>query len=241
MKLIKFLFVVVAVVVVLTPGCSNPSPQEGGFTVLTEYGAPGAYTPDSGVAVSGSTIPPDVCSPSTDGNCYLTFSGVTNSSGIYNVATDAVGGQIWDISGSSSANCQDGYPAVSPTVGDTQEVPLVCADQTAYFKASPGSWTSGKGGSTVTYTANHSVFPTSSYSTLSTLYDDDGNQQWQGSEGSSSQSVITEPVEDGAVGRHIVVFRNPSTHAVLGAGAYVVGPAQVTCPPSCHTHSCCIG
>lgn len=225
MKSTWFTFVIGTILAAFTSGCfwTSPSaPPPGGFSVLTEYGSPGAYAPDTTAYVSGSVIGGSACSPNTDPNCILSFGGHVNSSGIYNVGTDAVGGVTWNISGNPSANCRGGYPAELATVGSTQQVPLVCGDQTSYFTASPGRWAQASAPSTVTYTAVHSVFPGSGYTATATFYDQVGNVQGQGNGSSSSQTVINAPVEDNSGGKHIVVFRNPSTGAVMGSGAYFV-------------------
>jgi hypothetical protein len=213
------------------PTLNPPPPPTSGFTVLTEYGAPGAYDPDPGVYVSGTAIVPYVCTQEADPNCATDFTNqLTNSAGVYSEQTDAVGGQIWDLSGLPSKNCASGYGPDAPSIDSGQQIPLICGDQTSYFKASPAAWLSTTPPKTVTYTATHAVFPQASFSSSVTLYSNEGTQQWASTITSTSQTVITAPVGNNAIGAHVIIFRNPSTNAVLGAGLVnVIAPPTNPC------------
>jgi hypothetical protein len=223
--------VLVGVLLAASFGCSSPTDtQTGTFQVTTQYGAPGALTPDPNVAVTGSAIAPYVCTEGSSG-CNLTLGGITNTAGVYLESTNAVGGQIWQISGNTSPNCPSGYPAVTPTVASDGQVPLVCADQTSYFASSPAEITVQPPNYTppaVTFTANHPVFPQAQFSTSTTLYDSEGNEQSAATAKSSSTTVITvQPVfkvADDPPIQSVVILRNPSTNAVMGAGGIRVVP-----------------
>jgi hypothetical protein len=223
-----------AVLLAVTLGCSSPTDtQTGSFEVTTEYGAPGALTPDPNVYIFGNAIAPYVCTEGTAGCVYptnLVLSAYTGTAGSYVMSTNAVGGQIWDVAGNPSSNCPSGYPTVTPTVPGEGQVPLVCADQTAYFASSPAEITDPPPYTPppVTFTANHAVFPKAQFASATTLYNQEGTEQSASTVTSSSTSVITvQPVfavPDDPPVQSVVILRNPSTNAVLGAGGIRVVP-----------------
>jgi len=240
MKMTRFLTAVVLLTIVAAvAGCGGGSgggsTSESYFIVNPVYGAPGATETDTETSLSGSVYSGAGCEGQSDCNesftdQYATISTSNPSLDGYTFPTNAVGGVDWDFTGQGSPNCSAGYSDNEVSVGAETTIPIMCQSPTTDFTASPAYWVSGTTSpSSIAFTAVSNTFPTSQYAAATTVYSTAEAVQWQGSVTSASAKQITVPVSNTTVGTHVVIFRNSTTNAVIGAGAYVV-VAPATCP-----------
>lgn len=215
-------------------GTSSPAT----FRIRPQYGSPGAFQLDTQTPITGNvTSAQDACNPNSDSWCIRTIPNgayANTTDGGYIMKTNDVGGVTWSIGAYPSPNCSSGYGSQSGQPNAGQDFPLVCGEATSYFVVTPETYqdTSPYIPDSITFTAASDIFPSGSYTVVATLYDAEGNYQLQGNLTTSSTTSIVVPngMITSADGTWIVVFRDPGSNTVYGAGAYDVVP---TPPPNC--------
>ena len=237
MKPFRLACLATTLAILFAAGCGGESGSGNYFIVQPNYAPPPAYKLDTQTALNGTVTGSAGCDPENDPACLTAFGPefATTASNGYVVNTDAVGNVVWGISGLPSANCAYAYSSGETIVNNAQTIPMVCEYPTAYFQATPAGWNYTEMPATITFTAPVNVFPTVQFKTASTSYETNGDIEWQGSPVSSTQTTITMAVPSDAVGTHVIVFRNPTTNAILGAAAYVVYNTAPNCDPAAVT------